>query len=137
METVIKTNSFRNYPYSFTDNSSRVFYCNAIVFINQGTSNVFINDIFTLLPFASLKFSGNQNEVDETVYKIAFASGGVNLLNVWTKEDAGQHKYNIYPKDAFYTKNASKRGQDAQRNGHGPVKGQKDNKYNNKLRGDF
>ena len=132
-----RTNRFRNTPYAFVFDSSRAFYCNAILFINSGVSNVYINDIFLFASGESLEIGGNQNEVDATIYKIAFRGAGANLLQMWIKEDAGNGQYNTYPANAFYTKDVDKRITDAKRNGHGAVKGHKDNKYNNKLRGDF
>lgn len=137
LKTQIKPNTYKNYPYSFSENSSRAFFCNSILFLNQGTTTVLINDIFPLSSGASLEISGNQNEIDSTVYKLGFTGAGTNLLNIWTKEDRGQLDYNKYPANAFYTKNVSKRIQDAQRNGREAIKGEKNNKVNAKFKGDF
>lgn len=132
IEVSEKVNSVKYYPYTFTEASARAFYCNAIVYINSGTSNVILNDIYTLLPGQSIAFNGNQNEVDSTVYKIQFSAGGANLLQCWIKEDAGNTKYNSYPANSFYLLDVDKREQDKRRAGVNRVKGEADNIYNNK-----
>ena len=75
--------------YSFANDFTRTFNCNAIRFINSGTGIIFINDVFQLQPGASLGNEGNQNEIDLTVYRINFAPGFINLLQIWVKTDAG------------------------------------------------
>ena len=132
-----RINKYKNTPYAFQEDSSRIFYCNAILFVNAGTSNVFLNDIFPLDPGESLTIAGNQNEVDTTVYKISFRGAGTNILKCWVKEDAGNGQYNSYAANSFYTKDANKRLTDSRRNGRAAVKGEKDNKVGKKLRGDF
>jgi hypothetical protein len=134
----IKVNTFKNQVYAFSNASARIFYCNAITFVNQGTGNAVINDIFQLVPGAALIFKGNQDEIDTTVYKIGFVPGAsINLLNAWVKEDAGMNLYDRYPRDAFYTKDIDKRLTDMIKNGEGAHKGEKNNKWNDKDRGDF
>lgn len=93
----IKPNSIGFVPYSFDQNFARVFNSNAIVFINLGATTVLINSVFTLLPSllpgtlsgASISFNGNQNEIDSTIWQIAFVGAGVKNLQVWIKEDKG------------------------------------------------
>jgi len=127
-----------NIPFSFSDNSSRSFNCNAIVFINSGTVNVSLNDIFLLVPGASIALNGNQNEIDSTIYKITFsAAAGTKLLQGWQKYDAGITTEPPYPKYAFYTKEPNKKDQDKARAGHTARKGEKNNRWNNKLKSDF
>jgi len=137
-DTEIKPNRFYNLPFAYSSDSSRIFYGNAITFINSGTLNVLINDIFLLIPGASLSLNGNQNEIDSTVYKISFASGaGTKLLQGFIKYDAGISGTPVYPKNAFYTKEPNKKDQDRLRTGRPARKGEKNNLWNNKLKADF
>jgi hypothetical protein len=85
----IKRNIVTYSAFSFSANFTRVFYCNSIEFVNSGTSNVFINDVFLLQPGTSQSNNGSPNEMDITVYKITFAPGGINNLQVWIKIDQG------------------------------------------------
>lgn len=95
----VKPNAIGFTAYSFDKNFARVFNCNAIVFINLGSTTVLINSVFTLLPSllpgtlsgASIAFTGNQNEIDPTVYQVGFIGAGVNNLQVWIKEDKGNN----------------------------------------------
>jgi hypothetical protein len=92
MDKVYIKQNFVNFSaFAFTDNFTRVFYCNAIEFVNQGTSLVYINDVFLIPPGASQKNNGNQNEIDLTVYKASFPfqPGLVNNLQIWVKVDSG------------------------------------------------
>lgn len=75
--------------YTFTDNQTRVFYCNAIVFNNQGTGNCVINNIYTLQPGDTLSLGCDENEVDCTIYGIQFVSGFVNKLGIMAKMNEG------------------------------------------------
>lgn len=77
-------------PYSLSQNCNRIFYGNAIQFINSGTGNIFINDVFLLVPGASLSLDGSPGDIDFTPYKIQFTPGAAtNLLQIWIKEDLG------------------------------------------------
>lgn len=52
--------------------SSKVYSdCNAIIFINTGTTNVNVNDV-VLAPTQKLTLSGNFAEIDTTQYQITF-----------------------------------------------------------------
>lgn len=48
--------------------------CNAITFLNVGTTNVLVNNI-TIIPNANLSIQGNANEIDVTEYRLDF---GIN-----------------------------------------------------------
>ncbi len=73
-------------PYVFTNNQSRIFYANSMVLVNQGTGNISINGIFTMLPGDSLSLDCDQNEIDYTVYKIIFVPGATtNKLAIFVK----------------------------------------------------
>ena len=85
----IDTNEVQFQAFTYAGPFTRIFFCNSILFVNSGTGNVFINDVFTLFPGASLSLDGNQNEIDTTVYKVAFAPGFTNSLQVWVKGDKG------------------------------------------------
>lgn len=60
---------------------TKVFYtsqniesnCNDITFINQGTTNFTIMDV-ELLPNQSLRISGNNGEIDTTIYILTFST---------------------------------------------------------------
>lgn len=94
----IKPNKYRNQPYILSSNVTRKFPGNSVLFVNFGTSQVVINDVFPLLPSiavirpvgARISFNGNQNEEDNTYYKITFdpTPGLINSLGVYVKEDA-------------------------------------------------
>jgi hypothetical protein len=77
-------------PYSFSSNFTRVFYCNAIAFVNFGTSTVSINDVFVLNAGDDLSLECDQNEIDTTVYKITFGATGTRNLQLFVKENLGQ-----------------------------------------------
>lgn len=54
--------------------SSKVYSdCNAIIFINTGTTNVNVNDVI-IAPSQKLTLSGNFAEIDTTQYQITFAN---------------------------------------------------------------
>lgn len=76
-------------PYTFTNNQSRVFYGNSIYFRNQGTGNVFINNVYLIEPGDDLSIGCDQNEIDMTTYQISFAVGFTNRLGVWVKMNEG------------------------------------------------
>lgn len=76
-------------PFTFTNNQTRVFYGNAIVFNNQGTGKVYINNIFMLDVGDTLTLSCDQNEIDYTEYSISFATGAINKLGVMVKANEG------------------------------------------------
>lgn len=75
--------------FVYGSTNTRQFFCNAIIFTNQGTVNAFLNDVFTLQPGDTLSLNCDQNEVDETVYKMSFATGGINKLAVAYKINSG------------------------------------------------
>lgn len=58
--------------------------CNAIVFINTGTTIAQVNGIF-LQPNQSIAFNGNQCEIDVTKYYCSFSGAGTNQLTVIRK----------------------------------------------------
>jgi hypothetical protein len=67
----------------YATNNTLTSNCNAITFINTGTTNCFISK-FLLAPNASLSISGNENEIDVTTYPISF-TGGTGILTVIRK----------------------------------------------------
>lgn len=140
-----RTNSYHNTPYAIAIDFNRIFYCNAVMFLNSGTSNVYINDVFLLIPGASLEIGANQNEVDLTSYKVYFRGTGTNLVQMWIKQDDGNwEQFTKYPWNAFYTKEPNKKGfipaghsRMGNRNGGGAQKGDANNKWLRRQGNDF
>jgi hypothetical protein len=58
--------------------------CNAITFINTGTSNVQINGI-NLTPGQQLISEGNENEYNATRYRLSFSGVGNEICTVIRK----------------------------------------------------
>jgi hypothetical protein len=58
--------------------------CNAITFINNGTSNVQINGI-NLVPGAQLVSLGNEGEFNVTRYRLSFSGAGNEVCTVIRK----------------------------------------------------
>lgn len=58
--------------------------CNAITFVNTGTSVAQVNGIY-LQPNQSLQLAGNECELDVTKYYCSFSGAGVNQLTVIRK----------------------------------------------------
>lgn len=104
--TQVITNSVRWIPYAFSANFTRQFPSNTVLFINTtavpavapfNTPAVLINDIFRLIPGASLALNANKDEIDMTIYKCTFDAGAT--LSIWIKEDAGMklpNEFNPY-----------------------------------------
>jgi hypothetical protein len=67
----------------FGSNNNIVSQCNAITFVNTGTTDAFVNK-FLLVAGASLVIGGNEGEIDTTVYTFYF-TGGVGNLSVIRK----------------------------------------------------
>ena len=88
-EVTQKVNAVNWRAYRIAENDNRIFYANTIQFINLGTGDVSINDVITLQPGASQSLECLKNEIDYTPYKITFATGFVNNLQIWAKEDRG------------------------------------------------
>ena len=63
--------------------------CNAIAFLNQGTTTVNING-FELAPGLSDSNNGLNGETDSTIYNIRFVGVGTNRLVVKRKIYRGQ-----------------------------------------------
>ena len=59
--------------------------CNTIQFVNNGTSNIIINQSATIIPGASLNIEGNENEIVITPFNIAFSGAGTNNCLVIVK----------------------------------------------------
>jgi len=55
----------------YTTNINLTSNCNAIAFLNAGTSNAYIGK-FTLTPGQGLEIDGNQEEIDTTTYVLEF-----------------------------------------------------------------
>jgi hypothetical protein len=58
--------------------------CNAITFINTGTSNVQINGI-NLTPGQQLISEGNEGEYNATRYRLSFTGAGTEICTVIRK----------------------------------------------------
>jgi hypothetical protein len=58
--------------------------CNAITFINTGTTNVQINGV-NLVPGAQLVSLGNEGEINTTRYRLSFTAGGNEICTVIRK----------------------------------------------------
>jgi hypothetical protein len=107
----IQRNRIQFRYFSFSENFSRIFYCNSILFQNNGTSTILINYVFKLSPGAALEMDGNQNEIDISVYSIQFipAVGVVNSLQVVIKEDAGVAEFEQMQNYSPYTQPKDRR----------------------------
>jgi hypothetical protein len=87
---MIRPNILTRYKIELNQYSENIMItskCNAITFLNVGTTNVLINNI-TLVPNANLSIQGNANEIDVTEYRLDFgtntaASG--NLVQIIKK----------------------------------------------------
>ncbi len=58
--------------------------CNAITFINTGTTNLQINGV-NLIPGAQLISEGNEGEFNATRYRLSFTAGGNEICTVIRK----------------------------------------------------
>jgi hypothetical protein len=67
-----------------SDNSVRSD-CADITFQNTGTSDVIINNGFTLPPNTILSITANENEIDRTIYTFYFQGTSPNNLIVLRK----------------------------------------------------
>jgi len=59
--------------------------CNEITFLNTGTCNVVIQNVFVLAPGSPLAINGNKNEIDTTVYRFFFQGAGTQKLLIARK----------------------------------------------------
>ena len=50
--------------------------CAVITFVNQGTSQIIINQSLKLAPGAAVSFDGEKNEKDTTLYRVTFVNSG-------------------------------------------------------------
>ena len=71
--------------YKFYDDSrptfNKIFFGNTTFIINRG-NNIFptlLNNLYTMLPFSTLKIKGNKNEIDTTEYNI-YTERGVDVI---------------------------------------------------------
>lgn len=60
-----------------TNVQSRVFDCNTIIIVNQGTQNVTVNDNLKLAPGASFTYECYPGEMNQTSYSIIFTNDKV------------------------------------------------------------
>lgn len=58
--------------------------CNAILFVNDGTSNAIVLGR-VIAPGIALSISGNEGELDVTQYSVLFQGAGENILSVLRK----------------------------------------------------
>lgn len=80
-EPVGYNNSFQVY-----NQSNQVFAnCAEILFINQGTSTVMLNNSIILLPTQAFGGDGKPGETDQTTYIITFTGAGTNSCAVVRK----------------------------------------------------
>jgi archaellum component FlaF (FlaF/FlaG flagellin family) len=71
-----------NYNYNYQVKSD----CNDITFYNSGGVNLTINSSLVLTPGASISFSGNEQEIDTTIYSWNFPAGvGVKSITIFRK----------------------------------------------------
>lgn len=64
-----------NYRYSYQVKSD----CNDITFYNSGAVNITLNSSLVLTPGASISFSGNEREIDTTIYSWVIAPGNGSI----------------------------------------------------------
>jgi len=96
MRTPIKYNiTFQQY---YQNQNSIISNCAEITFINNGTSNLVLNNTLELKPTQSLTIGAEQFEMDTTTYQIQFDSNTGNKCTIIRKY------YNDYPEDTFGTK---------------------------------
>lgn len=79
--------------YNIGVNENRIFYCNAIMFINRGSGNAYINDFILVPPNESISLECDQNEVDFTPYKFTFVPAATISMQVMAKENEGSHMF--------------------------------------------
>ena len=71
-----------NYNYSYQVRSD----CNDITFYNSGGVNITLNSSLVLNPGASISFSGNEQEIDTTIYTWTFPPGaGLKAITIFRK----------------------------------------------------
>jgi archaellum component FlaF (FlaF/FlaG flagellin family) len=71
-----------NYNYNYQVRSD----CNDITFYNSGGVNLTLNSSLVLTPGASISFSGNEQEIDTTIYTWVFPAGaGVKSITIFRK----------------------------------------------------
>lgn len=87
--------AFQQYTQNQTSIASN---CAEITFINNGTSNLVLNNTLELKPTQSLTITAQQFEVDTTVYQIQFDAVTGNKCTIIRKI------YNNVPDDSFSTK---------------------------------
>ena len=57
----------------YSQNISLIANCNAITFVNTGTTNMYV-DKYLLIPGQSIGVSGNNDEIDITHYNLQFTN---------------------------------------------------------------
>lgn len=96
METPIKYNiTFQQYTQN---QNSVISNCAEITFINNGTSNLLLNNTLELKPTQSLTITAEQYEMDTTIYQVTFDAFTGNKCTIIKKN------YMEYAKDTFGTK---------------------------------
>jgi len=70
---------------SYHDNNSVRSDCADITFQNTGTTDIVINNGFTLPANTILSITANENEIDRTIYSFYFQGAGLNNLIVLRK----------------------------------------------------
>jgi hypothetical protein len=87
---MIKPNNLTRYKIDINQHSENILIsskCNAITFLNVGTTNVLINNV-RLTPGANLSIQGNAGEIDVTEYRLDFGTNtgaNGNLVQVIKK----------------------------------------------------
>jgi hypothetical protein len=54
--------------------------CNDITFFNSGAVNITLNSSLVLNPGSSISFSGNEREIDTTIYSFVIAPGNGSII---------------------------------------------------------
>jgi hypothetical protein len=78
MELQKFNNAFRVY----NQNDQLKGSCNSIMFINQGSCDILLNNSITIIVGGSWGSDGNANEIDETYYNWIFQGSGGKLVVV-------------------------------------------------------
>jgi hypothetical protein len=59
--------------------------CNDITFFNSGNANIILNSSLTLRPGSSISFSGNEREIDTTIYSWTMPPGLGGSITIFRK----------------------------------------------------
>lgn len=102
MDENIEFSGYRKYEWSFIpvtgpNVTTKKFVCSTMIFQNQGTSTVMLDNTWRILPGQAMVFPGYPGEVNVHTYEISFTNTGgpsnINQLVIATKNysDDGGH----------------------------------------------